>query len=76
STQELTTMISGDWIPSPGQTTRRLILVPEDTSSEAAFRRELDRQSRCDEIFREQYEILLRNGEGSHQLFAELLGGR
>ncbi|ESK84927.1 hypothetical protein Moror_9258 [Moniliophthora roreri MCA 2997] len=56
--------IPGTWTRSPSGT-RRLVVIPDDVSAEANRERESRKQTRYDEIFREQYDLLMKGREES-----------
>ncbi|KAK1231712.1 hypothetical protein PQX77_005160, partial [Marasmius sp. AFHP31] len=61
SARDLVASIPGNWVRSPGQSSQRLVVVPEDTSVEAGRATEGASQARINEIFQEQYERLIRD---------------
>ncbi|KAL0564904.1 hypothetical protein V5O48_017127 [Marasmius crinis-equi] len=75
---EIPTRIPGDWQRSPGGTSQRLIVVPEDTTPQAQHAREMERHVSINKIFQEQYDLLLAGGEEAsrrHQEFLRENGG-
>ncbi|KAK1224634.1 hypothetical protein PQX77_012436, partial [Marasmius sp. AFHP31] len=65
--------IAGDWILSPGGTSQRLIVVPEDTSLMAERERQRTEQVKANEIFQRQYDILMASREEAEKKHIEFM---
>ncbi|KAJ8095032.1 hypothetical protein AAF712_014221 [Marasmius tenuissimus] len=65
--------IAGDWVLSPGGTSQRLIVVPEDTSIMAERERQRIEQAKANEIFQRQYDILMASREAAEKRHIEFM---
>ncbi|KAK1230838.1 hypothetical protein PQX77_006056 [Marasmius sp. AFHP31] len=67
SSRDIVESIPGNWVRSPGECSRRLALVAEDTNAHGERERELADQARVNQIFQQEYDRMMNDREWRHE---------